>query len=278
MSRGGDPEAFRVRYGPWALVAGAAEGIGAAFAAALASRGLDLVLVDRQMEKLVAEGDRLAATHGVSVHPLSLDLGDEGAIARLETGVGGREVGLLVWNAAHSPVGPFLDLEEEAHRRMVRVNCAGPVLAAHCFARAMRARRRGGVILMASLAGFQGAPLIAHYGATKAYNLVLAEGLWDELRNDGLDVLAVCPGATLTPGYLAARPTRPGWRPPPEMAPRAVVEEALAALGKQPSVIPGRVNRLGAFVLGRMLSRPRAVRFMGRIARELDAARARGRS
>jgi uncharacterized protein len=265
--------AFADRYGPWALVAGAAEGIGAAWAEALARRGLALVLVDRQAEKLTAAAGGLARAHAIDVHPIVLDLGDPGAVERLIVDAGDREVGLLVWNAAHSPLGGYLDLPSDAHERSVRVNCLGPALAVHHFARGMRARRRGGVILMSSLSGLQGAPLIAQYGATKAYNLVLAEGLWDEWRDEGVDVLAVCPGATLTPSYLAVRPTGAGWRAPPEMLAEAVVAEALAALGRRPFVIPGRTNRLGAFFLGRVLSRMRAIRIMGRVARRLRAAR-----
>ena len=98
---------------------------------------------------------------------------------------------------------------------------------------------------------------------------MLAEGLWDEWGPEGVDVLAVCPGATSTPGYLSARPTQTGWLAPPEMSAEAVVTEALAALGRQPVVIPGRANRFGAFILGRVLSKKRAIRMMGRIARRL---------
>ena len=264
---------FAERYGPWALVAGAAEGIGAAWAEALAQRRLALVLVDRQPEKLAAAAARLARAHAIDVHPIGLDLGEPGAVEQLVAEVGAREVGLLVWNAAHSPVGGYLDLASVDHERSVRVNCLGPALAVRHFARDMRGRRRGGVVLMSSLSGFQGAPLIAQYGATKAYNLVLAEGLWDEWRDDGIDVLGVCPGATLTPGYLAARPAGAGWKGPPEMSADAVVAEALAALGRRPFVIPGRTNRVGAFLLGRVLSRTRAIRIMGRVALRLRAAR-----
>jgi short-subunit dehydrogenase len=134
----------------------------------------------------------------------------------------------------------------------------------------MRMRGRGGIILTSSLSGFQGNPMLAHYAATKAYNLVLAEALWDECRSSGVDVLAVCPGATLTPGYLATRAAPPRFGFPPEMSADTVVEEALRALGRQPHIIPGWGNRVAAFIMQRLLPRRRAIEMMGRVGRRLQ--------
>jgi hypothetical protein len=142
-------------------------------------------------------------------------------------------------------------------------------LLCHHFGRRFRERGRGGIILMSSMAAFQGNPLLAQYAATKAYNLILAEGLWWECRGHGVDVLACVPGATLTPGYLALRGSKATAPFPPEMTPAAVVEEALAALGTGPSVIPGWANRLSAALMQRLLPRRRAIKLMGRVARKL---------
>jgi short-subunit dehydrogenase len=119
---------------------------------------------------------------------------------------------------------------------------------------------------MASIAGSQGSPLVATYAATKAFDLVLAEGLWDELRDRGVDVLACRAGATRTPGYERSRPkTEAG----PVMEPEAVVKEALAALGKVPSMVPGVLNGAMSFVMNKVLPRRAAVAIMGRASRKM---------
>ncbi len=264
---------FRARYGAWALVAGAGEGIGAAYAEALARRGLHLVLVDRATEPLGSLATRLRQAHGVAVEDIVADLAGDDVVERIAAVAGGKEIGLLVCNAAQSATSEYLDVAVDDHRRSVMVNCLAPALLVRRYGALMRGRRRGGIILMSSLSGFQGGPFLAHYAATKAYNLVLAEGLWEECRAYGVDVLAVCPGATRTPGYLAARPKTASRWSPPEMEPSAVVDEALAALGRAPWVIPGRGNRLGAFLIRRGLSRVQAVKAMGRVGRRLVDAR-----
>jgi hypothetical protein len=266
-------EGFHGRYGSWALVAGAGEGIGAAYAEALARRGLHLLLVDRSQEPLGSLATRLRQAHGVAVETIIADLAVADVVERIATIADGKEVGLLVCNAAQTATDEYLDVPADDHRRIVMVNCLAPALLVRRYGEAMRTRRRGGIVLMSSLSGFQGGPFLAHYAATKAYNLVLAEGLWEECRAYGVDVLAVCPGATRTPGYLSARPPTASRWSPPEMEPSAVAEEALAALGRGPWVIPGRANRLGAFLMRRGLSRVQAVKAMGRVGRRLVDAR-----
>jgi short-subunit dehydrogenase len=129
----------------------------------------------------------------------------------------------------------------------------------------MVARGRGGIVLMSSLTAFQGTPLVASYGATKAFNLVLAEGLWDELRENGVDVLACCAGATLTPGYRRATPDGPkALFAPRAQDPGDVAREALAALGRSAFVITGRGNRIVSFVMRRLMSRRLAIVTIGR--------------
>ena len=204
----GPRASFTNRYGPVALIVGASEGIGAAFARELAGAGLHLVLVARRPAPLELLADALRAKHGVTVRTLSCDLGDPAAADAVLDACRDLQVGLLVYNAAASSVGRFLDIPVAAHRRAVRVNAAGPVILAHALGGPMAERGRGGIVLMSSLTAFQGTPLVASYGATKAFNLVLAEGLWGELKERGVDVLACCAGATLTPGYERATPSR----------------------------------------------------------------------
>lgn len=256
---------FRERYGPWALVAGGSEGLGAAFAHALAGRGLHLVLVARRDGRLETCAAEVAARHGVEVRGLGVDLGRPEALPAIERTTGDLDVGLLVVNAAESHAGPFLEQPLERLRAELEVNCATPLALCHLFGRRLAARGRGGILLMSSLAGSQGAPFLAHYAATKAWNLVLAEGLWGELGGRGIDVLACRAGATRTPSYLADRGADASGVP--ALEPEAVVAEALAALGRQPSMVPGRLNRLAAFAMQRLLPRRTAIALMARASR-----------
>lgn len=267
-SEGKDPSFVR-RFGPWALVAGASEGIGAAFAQGLARRGLDLVLVARRVQPLAVTASRMRAEHGVQVREVVCDLGRPDRLADLFRATADCEVGLLVYNAALAPIGPFFRLSVEEHLAILELNCRTPLQLAHHFGQAMAARGRGGILLMSSLSGLQGTPLVAHYAATRAYNLVLAEGLWEELESQGVAVLASCAGRTRTPGYEASRPARPPLFLPPVLEPELVAEESLQALGRRPSLIPGQLNRLTSSVISRLLPRRWSVKLTGRAMRRM---------
>jgi short-subunit dehydrogenase len=260
---------FARRYGPWALIAGASEGIGAAFARALARRGLDLVLVARRAEPLAQLERELAAQGATRVRCLSLDLARAGAAAQLESELRDLEVGLVVYNAALAPGGEFLEIPLEAQLAAVDLNVRGPLELAHRFGRRMAARGRGGVVLLSSLTAFQGSPFVATYGATKSFLLALGEGLWYELAPRGVDVLAVCAGATRTPNYLRQRSARGA---PGELEPEQVAREALDRLGAAPCMIPGRFNRFASQLMRRLLSRRATIRLMGAQTRRLTLA------
>jgi short-subunit dehydrogenase len=260
---------FRSRYGPWAIVAGASEGLGAEFARKLAARGLHVVPVARRQELLDQLARELEFEHGVQVRPVSLDLADPGAAAALCERTRDLEVGLLIYNAALSPIGPFLERDLDEKLRVLDVNCRTPLALAHEFGKAMADRGRGGLLLVSSMSALQGSPLVATYAATKAFDLVLGEGLWEELRRHGVDVLAFCAGSTRTPNYEASRPAKTPRFAPKPMEPAAVAEEALARLGKRPSAIAGRGNRIASFFLHRLLPRRLAIQIMGRATRAM---------
>lgn len=262
---------FRERYGPWALVAGASEGLGAEFARQLAARGLGVLAVARRREKL-EELRRELADAGAEVRVASVDLAAGDLEEAVASAAEGLQIGLLVCNAALSNIGAFLDRPIEDHLRALEVNCRSPLVLAHRFGREMRERRRGGIVLMSSMSGLQGTAWVAHYAATKAYNRILAEGLWDELRDAGVDVVACCAGATRTPGYLASNPASPGLVSAPVMDAAPVVAETLARLGRAPSFVPGRVNRLASFLMQRLLPRRAAIATIGRTTRAMYAA------
>lgn len=256
---------FRERYGPWAIVAGASVGLGEAFARLLAARGLHLLLIARREDALGRLAADLRGAHGVEVRTEAMDLARGDLVPAVERAAAGAEVGLLVYNAAHSVIGPFVERPLEEHLRVIDVNCRGPLALAHAFGGAMARRGRGGLVVMTSLAASQGNPLLASYAASKAFELVLAEGLWAELRGRGVDVLACRAGATRTPGYAASRPRRSV----PLMEPGDVARRALDALGRGPSTVAGALNRVAAFAFGRLLPRRTSIRIMGRATRRL---------
>ena len=256
---------FVGRYGPWALIAGASEGIGAAFARALAERGLNLVLVARRIEPLEALAREIAGVAPVQVRCLSLDLARADTAAQLGEALADLDVGLVVYNAALAPGGAFLEIPLGDQLAAIDVNVRGPLSVAHRFGRRLAARGRGGIVLLSSLTAFQGSPFVATYGASKSFLLTLAEGLWFELAPQGVDVLAVCAGATRTPSYLR----RSSRKAPGELEPDQVAREALASLGRGPSMIPGRFNRLASQLMRRVLSRRTAIRLMGGRTRQL---------
>lgn len=267
MSR---PTTFVRRYGPWAVVAGASEGLGEQFARQLAARGLNLVLVARRQAKLEALAAAIRREHGEEVRPLCLDLSRPELGEAVQRATAELDLGLLVFNAALSPIGPFLEQDLAQHLASVDLNVRGPLVLCHLLGRRLVQRGRGGILLMTSLAGMQGSALISSYAASRAYNLVLAESLWDELRAAGVDVMACAAGATRTPNYLASLPDDGGSGSlKPEMEPEAVVRQALGALGKTPTLIPGGFNRLASLLLHRLLPRRLAVQIMGKNTRAL---------
>jgi short-subunit dehydrogenase len=251
---------FAEKYGPVAVVAGASEGLGAAFAEALAARGLHLVLLARRGALLAELASRISAKHGVTVKTIAADLGDGAFVEAVRGATAGLEVGLAVYNAAYSFTAPLLDRPLVDARRVVDVNVAGPLRLMHALVPAMRARGRGGVVLMASIAGFQGAPGLAAYAASKAFGIVLGESLWAELRPDGVDVITVCAGAIRTPNYGAAS----SQEAPGTLDAAVVAEQALDALGHGPVAVPGTVNKIALFLMRRVLTRAAAVGLMQR--------------
>lgn len=259
---------FYEHYGPWALVSGAASGIGKEFARQLAAQKLNIIALDRQEDALQEQVLFLRQRYEVSVKRLLIDLAHPDFMETVIRETAGLEVGLLANVAGLSVVGTLLDSPLDLLQRQIAVNCYAPLTLTHHFGRFMRERRRGGIIFTSSTSAYQGTPLVTNYAATKAYNLILAEGLWDELAASGVDVLGFAPGATNTPGFHRDHPQHRSI-PMPYMEPGPTVAEAIAALGKTPSRIAGRSNRLAAFLTSRLLSRKRAIKLFGENMRKL---------
>ncbi|MCL2214598.1 MAG: SDR family NAD(P)-dependent oxidoreductase [Treponema sp.] len=258
---------FVNKYGPCALVAGGSDGLGAAFAEALARRGLNLVLIARNKARLDETAKRIREKYSVDVSVIACDLADYEKAKNLiqehiytdKNNSCGTSIGILVYNAAFAPIGLFENTSEENLSLAAAVNVRTPLLLAKLFSPQMIQNRRGGIVLMSSLAGAQGSPNLAAYAATKSFNAVLAEGLWKELKPHGVDVIGCCAGAVLTPGYQQAEKVK---KAPGTLSAKDVAEQTLNALGKGPVVIPGTVNKIARFVLTRLLTRKAAINIM----------------
>jgi len=236
---------FRGRYGPWALVAGASDGIGECFARRIAAEGVNLLLLARREPLLEALARELRAKHGVEARALVADLTAPDLDARVAAATQGLEVGLLVYNAGAVHGGAAFHERPVGHALgLVALNCTGPVLLAHRLGGPMRARGRGGIVLMGSMICFSGSAYVATSSATKAFDRILAEGLWHELAPHGVDVLGAIAGATRTPAMLASSDAFADY--PGAMEPDDVARGALAFLGRGPIWVAGEANRATA--------------------------------
>jgi short-subunit dehydrogenase len=249
---------FAERFGPWALVTGASSGIGEAFARRLAEIGMNLVLVARREDRLRKLAENLQSRHSVSTRVVPADLSQDDFLPVIEQATDGLQVGLLVNNAGVATTGRFLDNDLASELAVLHVNNCAPLILAHHFGRLMQKLGRGGMIFVSSTLAFAGVPSCSNYAASKAHDLVFAEGLAKELRRDGISVLALCPGPTRTELWPSgAKPLFP-------MQPNAVVDIALKKLGGKTTVVAGRINSISAFST-RLLPRSWNTTIFGRV-------------
>ncbi len=255
---------FRNKYGSWALIAGGSQGIGEAFATKLAEKGMNLVLIARRIEPLMQLAKMIKADYGVEIKCISLDLAREDIISEIQKEIEGLEISVLVYNAAIIPIGNYFNSDLEEQLKVININCRGLTYLIDYYGRKMKKNGKGAIILISSMAGLQGTPINVHYAATKAYNIVLAEGLWYELKEHGVDVLVSITGATATPNYIATNPDKPGLFVPKPLDPSKVAKESLQKLGKKPYVIPGFANKFASFFIKHFLTRKQAIKLIGK--------------
>ncbi|HNQ82279.1 MAG TPA: SDR family NAD(P)-dependent oxidoreductase [Bacteroidales bacterium] len=255
---------FRRQFGQWGLVAGAAEGIGAAFCEELARRGMNVILVDILKSEMESRAAKLESEFQVKTISKVIDLGSENAASLCMEAI--RETGcrLLIYNAAYSRVKPFLSAEAGELDRYIDVNARTPLSLAYLFSGWLKSEgNSGGILLMSSLAGLWGTGLVAAYSGTKGFNLLLAEAISRELRHLNIRVSVCVAGATATPGYLGTHPHY-GLIRPSVMKPGKVASYALKRLVKRTVIIPGMMNRMTYFLLTRIFPRSVSVRLMNR--------------
>ena len=251
---------FSTRYGPWALITGASRGLGAEFARQCAERGINTVLVATNADLLQTQADSIKLEYDVEVKTIVLDLSREDLLQGITPVTDSLEIGLLINNAGLSKVSPFLDLSIDQLGKQLHVNARAGLILTYHFSRKMAERGHGGIIFLSSGSAMFGTAYSANYAGTKAYNLIMAESLWYELGHHGVDVLGFMAGSTKTPGWDANSPKASRFVKVMDVKP--TVTEALNALGKRPSLIAGKSNRMGYFFMVRMLSRAQAIRIV----------------
>jgi short-subunit dehydrogenase len=235
---------FTYREGT-ALVTGASSGIGRAFVRELAARGMNCILIARNADALQSLAKEITAKHQVRSEVIVADLSHPDAPAMIKKDVAGRAmtVDLLVNNAGFMTHGNFETLAADREQDEVVVNCAAMVGLTHAFLPAMLAQNEGGIINVASIAGFQPIPHMAVYAASKAFVISFSVALWDECRGRNVRVVTLCPGTTDTPLFEVndAQEAALGKKRTPEQ----VVATGLRGLDKGKSlVVDGMMNSL----------------------------------
>lgn len=224
------------RYGPWAVILGGSEGVGASFAQQLAADGFNLVLVARKPGPL-ADTAAAAQALGAEVRTLALDLTSRSSLETLFEATADTEVGLLICNAGANSYGrPFLEGDLDGFQSVIDLNITTPLACAQHYGRLMRDRGRGGVVFIGSLSGYLGSLRESVYGAAKAFGRIFAEGLWLEMREYGVDVLEFVLGVTRTPAMerVGLNFDIPGLK---VGEPDDVARQCLAALANGPVVV-----------------------------------------
>lgn len=265
---------FADKYGPWALVAGASDGVGSAMAEELARRGLNVVLLARRQAVLDDVAAGITTRTGVQTRTLAIDLAAPGASGDVIAATEDLDIGFLVYCAGADPnFRPFLSSPLSVAESLVQRNCLVPMQLCHHYARPMVERGRGGIVIFGSGAGFAGGPNMVAYGASKAFDMVFAEALWTELHSSGVDVLGLILGKTDTPALRKLEHERgqissPEDTPPGAAAVDDVVAAAFANLTQGPTCLVGAEIQAAAQLMA-SVSRNEAVRL---IAQAVTAA------
>ncbi len=243
------------KYGDWALVAGAALGLGESYCVSLAKQGINIIMIDNQEAPLQKLSEELISLYGIETVILKIDLFHASYISQIMKIANDKDCRLLIYNAAFSRIKKFTDLTSDELEHFLNVNIGSQLKLVHAFSKLLiNKKQNGGILLMSSLAGLLGMQLIAPYAASKAFAWNLAEALHHELKQYHIDVMACIAGATATEAYLNTNP-KYGFLKAHVQQPDVVAEAALKKLGKKALFISGFSNRINYFILTRLLPR-----------------------
>jgi short-subunit dehydrogenase len=226
---------FPERYGPWAIIAGASQGIGRAFVHRIASEGVNCIVVARRAGPLEELAEEVRRQYGVDCLVVAGDLSARDSLDRVLEVVGTREIGLFVNNAGADTLGSrFLEADVDQWMQLADLNIATSIRFCHHFGRLMKARRRGGIVLVGSGACYGGSVFTSVYSGSKAFEMSFAEGLWSELRPHDVQVLFCALGATDTPAFRGLLGRKNSAVPPGLAAPEDVARQVLDRLPEGP--------------------------------------------
>lgn len=226
------------KYGPWAVIAGGSEGVGAEFARQLAESGFNLVLIARKPGPLEETAQRCRAL-GSEVRTISVDLLDPESVTQIAGITADLDVGLLIYNAGASTCNElFLDADLDEFQKVTDLNVTRMLEMVQHYGRSMVDRGRGGIMIVGSLSGYMGAWRHSIYAGAKAFSRMFAESLWLELRERNVDVLELVLGVTRTPAMerVGLNFDAPGIR---VGEPAEVAAEGLAHLADGPVWVAG---------------------------------------
>jgi short-subunit dehydrogenase len=223
---------MKERYGPWALLVGGSEGVGEHLARKLGAAGINIVLAARNPGPLAETSQAVRDACGVDVRTVQVNIAKDNMLDAIRAVTDDLEIGLLVHNVGGAPYpGLFVEGSLKAALNSARVNPIAFTTLAHHFGKPMADRGRGGILMIGSMAGNVGNYMLSTYSAGKAYNQILCEALWAELKPKGVDVLAFPIGTTDTP---ARRRSGVVDSPIPLLTSERVAQEALDHLGDGP--------------------------------------------
>lgn len=230
---------LKSKYGEWALITGASSGLGKEFALHLAAAGINVIITARRQVLLNSLAEELVEKYKVQVKIIAGDITDAAVIKRIIDTAENLNTGLAIMNAGFATSGYFLKSDVNDELNMIDVNCRSLFILTHFFSRYFAAKKRGGIILISSIVAFQGTPYAAHYAATKAYVQSLGEGIAQELKVAGVDVLIAAPGPVQT-GFAERAKMNVG----NAMMPEKITAEMLTSLGKKTTSLPGLLTKL----------------------------------
>lgn len=230
------------KYGKWAIITGASSGLGEEFCRQLANLNFNLIMIARRKERLKLLKSELLAKYSIEILIIESDLTQPNFIELIKEATLGLDIGLLINNAGFAITGNFLENNINDELKMLDIHCRAPLILSHHFGQLMLKRKHSGIINVSSVTGFIAMPSRVNYSAAKAFSLYSSEGLWFELKANGIDVLTLAPGAIKTEFGSIAGTRNSG------MDTIKVAKIGLNNLGKKSLVIPGFTNKIVVIV------------------------------
>jgi len=270
---------FKKKYGPWALIIGASQGLGAAFAENCAKCGINVAICARTQNKLDSVAKALRDKYKIETRQICADIMVEDCAKKIDEATSDLDIGFYLFNAAGVAGGQFIEVLEEDHLKNIVSNCITPTLLTLRIAKRMVERKSGGIYLVSSMAGERGISNWVSYGASKGYEMLLGEGLWYELKKHGIDAGTYVVGSTETPEFKDSQEKHgTGLTGSSQkksffskniipISPDAVAEALFNQIGKGPKLFSKKADRTTSKLLS-ILSRKKAIQIISSVTEQ----------